>query len=132
LESDLQADIGKVWRGVVHPEKSARVGLTFSRGLNGVHSDAKLRGERVTDKNDRAAGQGTQQERGRTGRFIGPTKRHGQVCAPGKRPVLHHGLTPFGPGDYGRLPLGLVGLGLPETNCLLDAFTVHALTYLSS
>jgi hypothetical protein len=36
LESDLQADIGKVWRGVVHPEKSARVGLTISRGLNGV------------------------------------------------------------------------------------------------
>ena len=45
--------------------------------------------------------------------IIGCAKRHGHVCAPGKRTVLHHGLTSFGPSYHPRLPLGLVRFGLP-------------------
>ena len=59
-------------------------------------------------------------------------RRYCGLCFPLKRAVLHHGLTSFGPRDHRWLPLGLIRLGLPETNCFLNAFTVHALTYLSS
>jgi hypothetical protein len=35
-------------------------------------------------------------------------------------------------GDHRWFPLGPIRLDLPETNCFLNAFTVHALTYLCS
>jgi hypothetical protein len=50
-----------IGRDALHPKKPARVGLTFGRRLDSVHSDAGLRGECVTDKNHCTAGQGTQE-----------------------------------------------------------------------
>jgi hypothetical protein len=72
-------------------------GHRFSGGLYSVQNHAELRGKRVPDKNNRAAREGTQQERCRARCSIGPAKWHGHVCAPGKRAVLHHGRTSLGP-----------------------------------
>ena len=55
-DGDGQADIAHIGRDTIHPQKTAGVRFTLRRCLDSIDYDAQLRGERVTDEHDRAAG----------------------------------------------------------------------------
>ena len=53
---DGQADITHIGRDAIHSQKPARIRFTLRCCLNSIDGDAELRGERVSDEHNRAAG----------------------------------------------------------------------------
>jgi len=82
LDGDVEAQVAQVGLRSLEAEKPPGIGLALHGRRNVRHADAELWGERVANEDDGAAGERTQQQCRRAGRFVGPAKRRRQVGPP--------------------------------------------------
>jgi hypothetical protein len=130
LDSDRQADIGQVGRDGIYPQKPTRVGHTLSSRLNSINSDAELRASVSRIKTTAHPARALKSRAVGLGASLAPPSGTGMSVCQENEPCSITALLPSARAITVGFPLALSGWGLPETNCLLNALSVHALTFL--